>query len=88
MEIKKNRRTSLLFLSQENYLKKMLFTYGMIDSNLVQTSLGSYFRLKSSVCPIVDEEKHEMVRVPYKSTVRCLMYAMVLTRPDIAPAVK
>ena len=88
MEIKKNRRTSLLFLSEANYLKKMLVTYEMIDSNLVQTSLASYSRLKSSQCPTVDEEKHEMVGVPYKSTVGCFMYAMVLTRPDIAPAVK
>ena len=78
----------MLFLSQENYLKKMLVTYEMIDSNLVQTSLASYFRLKGSQCPTVDDEKHEMVRVLYKSTVGCLMYAMVLTRPDIAPAAK
>ena len=56
----------------------------MTDSKPVQTPLASHFRLNSSQCPSTDEEKQEMMSVPYANAVGCLMYAMVLTRPDIA----
>ena len=39
------------------------------------------------MCPTTDEEKIEMSCIPYRSTVGCLMYLMVATRPDIAVAV-
>ena len=87
VEIKKNRKSSLLYLSQKIYLKKVLTTYGMIDSKPVQTLLAFHFRLNSSQCPATNEEKLEMVSIPYANVVECLMYAMVLTRPDIAHAV-
>ena len=53
----------------------------MTDSKPVQTPISSHFRLNSSQCPSTDEEKQEIMSVPY------LMYAMVLTRPDIAHTV-
>jgi hypothetical protein len=36
------------------------------------------------MCPKTQEEIEYMFRVPYSSTVGCLMYVMVFTRPDIA----
>ncbi|KAH9803393.1 hypothetical protein KPL71_001741 [Citrus sinensis] len=33
-----------------------------------------------------DEEKGEMTKVPYVNAIGCMMYAMVLTRPDLAHA--
>ena len=77
-------KSGLLYLSQEIYLKKVLTTYGMIESKPIQTPLASHFKLNSSQCPATDEEKLEMVSVPYANAVECLMYAIVLTRPDIA----
>jgi len=38
-------------------------------------------------CPKTWEEIEDMANVPYASTVRILMYAMVGTRPDITHAV-
>lgn len=48
VEIRKNMKSGLLYLSQESYLKKVLTTYGMTDSKPVQTPLASHFRLSSS----------------------------------------
>ncbi|KAH9668238.1 hypothetical protein KPL70_021339 [Citrus sinensis] len=87
VEIRRNRKNGLLILSQESYLKNVLTTFGMTDSKPVQTPLASHFRLSSSQCPSTDEEKQVMMSVPYANAVGCLMYAMVLTRPDIAHAV-
>ena len=36
------------------------------------------------MCPTAREEKENMVKVPYSSVVGSLMYAMVLTIPNIA----
>ena len=53
----------------------------------VNCPLASHFKLSSSQCPISDEEKNEMQKIPYASAVGSLMYAMVCIRPDIAHAV-
>ena len=87
VEIRRNMKSGLLFLSQESYLKKVLTIFGMTDSKSVQTPLASHFRFNSSQCPSTDEENEEVMSVPYANAVGCLMYAMVLTRPDIAHAV-
>lgn len=55
----------------------------MNNSKAIQTPLASHFRLSCSQCP-AEEEKHEMIKIPYANTMGCLMYVMVLTRPDIA----
>ncbi|XP_075079660.1 secreted RxLR effector protein 161-like [Nicotiana tabacum] len=39
------------------------------------------------MCPKTPEETERMSRVPYRSTVESLMYAMVYPRPDICQAV-
>ena len=50
-------------------------------------SLASHFKLSSKQCPLSDEERNEMKKVPYASAVGSLMYVMVCTRPDIAHVV-
>ena len=64
VEIKRNRKSGFLYLSQKIYLKKVLITYRMIDSKPVQTPLASHLRLNSSQCPATNEEKLEMVSIP------------------------
>jgi hypothetical protein len=46
--------------------------------------LDSHFKISSGLCPSNDEEKDYMFRVPYANVVGSLMYAMVITRPDIS----
>ena len=48
VEIRRNMKNRLLYLSQESYLKKVLTIYGMTDSKPVQTPFASHFRLSSS----------------------------------------
>ena len=52
----------------------------------VLTPLPAHFRLSSQRCPKTDAERAEMSSIPYSSAVGCLMYAMVLTRPDMSYA--
>ncbi|KAH9686815.1 hypothetical protein KPL70_014523 [Citrus sinensis] len=61
--------------------------FGMHDSKFVQTPLANHFKLSTAQCPQTDAEQGKMARIPYSSAIGSLMYAMVLTRPDISHAV-
>ncbi|XP_052295398.1 secreted RxLR effector protein 161-like [Citrus sinensis] len=41
-------------------------------------------RKTGQLCPKTEAEISEMMNIPYTSAVGCLMYAMVLTRPDLS----
>jgi len=83
MEISRHRSTCNLWLSQENYILKMLERFNMTEVRSVSTSLAGHFRLSSSQCPNSQEEENEMSQVPFASAVRSLMYVIVCTRLDL-----
>ncbi|KAH9726310.1 hypothetical protein KPL70_008223 [Citrus sinensis] len=87
VDIRRNKSEGLVFLSQEKYLKKILKNFDMKDSKLVQGPLAAHFKLCNIYCPKSEEERLEMANIPYAKAVGCLMYAMVLTRPDISHVV-
>ncbi|XP_073148775.1 retrovirus-related Pol polyprotein from transposon TNT 1-94 isoform X1 [Henckelia pumila] len=87
MQVHRDRSNRKIWLSQKNYLKKVLQRFNMQDSKPVSTPLPINFKLSSEMCPSSEAEKMEMSRVPYASAVVSLMFAMICTRPDIAQAV-
>ena len=87
VEIEGNQAVGLMFLSQKKYLTRVLYSFQMLNSKPVVTPLTAHFRLSNLQSPKTSEEKLEMEDVPYANAVGCLMYAMVLTRPDISHAV-
>nr|CAN77425.1 hypothetical protein VITISV_041980 [Vitis vinifera] len=87
MEIHGDRALGRLWLSQHNYVKRMLERFNMDNAKPVSTPLANHFRLSTSQCPKTDGEVNDMSKVPYASAVGCLMYAMVCTRLDLAHAV-
>ena len=86
MEIIRNRRNGTMILSQSKYLEKLLESFGMSSNKSIVTLLASHFKLSCSLCLRIDEEICEMTKVSYVNVVGCTMYAMVLTRPDLAHA--
>ena len=47
MEIIRDRKQGTLFVSQCNYLRKVLEKFGMSESKAVQTPLAGHFKLSS-----------------------------------------
>ena len=86
MEISRDRKSGLLFLSQHSYIQKLLRRINMHDSKPVSTPIASHFKLSSSQCPSTDSDFDYMSKVPYSSAVSSLMYAMVCSRPDLSYA--
>jgi hypothetical protein len=78
--------SGLLFLSQQNYVKKVFQRFNMHDAKSVSTPIAPHFKLSTAQCPSIDQEIEYMSRVPYSSVVGSLMYVMVCSRPDLSYA--
>ena len=87
MKINRDRKDRKIWLSQKNYLRKVLRRFNMQDCKPISTPLPINCKLSSGMSPSSEAERMEMSRVPYASAVGSLMYAMICTRPDIAQAV-
>jgi hypothetical protein len=87
VRIQRSRKDKKLFISQEQYIEKVLERFNMNNAKVVRSPLATHFKLSTKQSPSTDEEKEDMERIPYASAVGSLMYAMVCTRPDIAHAV-
>ncbi|MCO5560129.1 hypothetical protein L7F22_013736 [Adiantum nelumboides] len=87
MRITHDCKKRLLYLSQKEYVHKVLDRFNMQKGKALSTPLLTYVKLSKNDCPKSIEEKAEMARIPYASACGSLMYAMVATRPDIAHAV-
>ncbi|WVZ61696.1 hypothetical protein U9M48_011528 [Paspalum notatum var. saurae] len=86
MEIIRDRKSGLLYLSQRGYIEKVLRRFNMHDAKPVSTPLAAHFRLSTDLCPTSDDDIEYMSRVPYFSAVGSLMYAMVCSRTDLSHA--
>ena len=87
MRIQRDRSKKILYLSQTTYIDKVLQRFNMDRGKALSCPLPSYVKLSKHDCPVSDEDKAEMNKLPYASAVGSLMYAMIATRPDIAFAV-
>lgn len=84
MCVTKDRKKGLLYLSQEEYVHKVLERFSMQSGRSVSTPFPTYLKLSKDDCPKSDEDKAVMAKVPYASACGSLMYAMVATKLDIA----
>ncbi|KAH9658981.1 hypothetical protein KPL70_023688 [Citrus sinensis] len=87
MQIIRDRKSKVLFLSQADYVKNVLTRFNMEDSKPVSTPLSTHFQLSKSLEPTTDDDFNYMREIPYSSAVGSIMYAMVCTRPDLAHAI-
>jgi hypothetical protein len=78
MEITRDRKSGLLFLSQHNYINKILYHFNMPNAKKVTSPIAPHFKLPSTQCLVTDEDIEYMSRVPYSSTVGSLIYTMVV----------
>ena len=85
MKINRDRERGKLWLSQKQYMQKVLQRFGIHeDTKLVSTPLAPHLKLSSRLSPTTDEEREYMAKVPYANAVGSLMYAMMCTRPDMS----
>ena len=83
VRIFKDRLKQLLGLSQETYIKKMLKCYHMHDWKPMDAHVEKNLSLSLDMCLKTPNEKEQMSKVPYSSTIGSMMYAMMCMHPDI-----
>ena len=84
MCIHQDRLKKMLYLSQEEYIDKVLQCFNMIGGKALMTPLPSYAKLSKLDCPQSDEERAKMEKLPYASICGSLMYSLIATHLDIA----
>ena len=76
-----------VFLVQERYARDVVKRFNMKGCKPVSTQLELRSQLDSSQPPVSDEEKSEMVNIPYRSVIGSLRYLATCARLDLAAAV-
>ena len=84
MEI--HRDLARYFLSQMNYVEKVLEDFRMQWSKPVSTPLVTHFKNFQKLCQHSLRKKRSTSHVPYSSVVGSMMYAMVCTYSNISRA--
>lgn len=80
INIKRNRETGFIIISQEKYIKLILERFGMSDCKPVQTPMEVNTKFDK-------RPENEDSNFPYTEAVGCLVYLVQVTRPDITHAV-
>lgn len=87
MDILRDRRSKTLWLSQRDYIKKIIQMFQIESSKGASVPISQQFRLSKDQCPKNEAEEKEMSKIPYANIVGSVMYTMICTRPDIAHAI-
>ena len=87
MKIIHDRKQGLIWLSQEDYVKKVLERFNIDNAKPVGSPLATHFKISSNQCFSNEEDKRKMMKISYSLAVGSLMYLMVCTRPDMAHAI-
>jgi Reverse transcriptase (RNA-dependent DNA polymerase) len=84
LKIHRDRNKSILELSQQAYIDKILKRYGMKNYKSENTPVAKGDKFSLVQCQKIELEKSKIHQISYASLIGSLMYAQVCTRPDIA----
>ena len=87
MDIFRDRKHKSIWLSQSDYIARMIRRFRMEDTKETATPLAMHFKLSSDQRPKNEIERREMQAIPYANIVGNIMYVMISTRPDVAQAI-
>ncbi|CAM8934441.1 unnamed protein product [Rhodiola kirilowii] len=83
LNIIRDKRNKKIYLSQSDYLNKVVDKFAMRSAKPASIPLGGHLELTKADCPVTDQEKLKMSNIPHDVAVGSVMYAMLCTRPDL-----
>ena len=84
IEVKRNRETRTLSLSQHSYVETTLRRFHIANCKPASTPMDPNIQLSKAQSPTTTADIADMKNVPYREAIGSLMWAAVGTRPDIA----
>jgi hypothetical protein len=86
IRVTRNRKEKTIKLDHEVQINKTVKQFHMEHSNPAPTPAEAK-KLSSDECPQTEQQRKEMINIPYRSIVGSLQYITLSTRPDISFAV-
>ncbi|CAM8887156.1 unnamed protein product [Rhodiola kirilowii] len=83
VRITRDINKKIMYLSQTDYLDKVLDKFQLKNAKPYLVPLGGHLKLTKHDCPVTDEDKLKMSKVPYDVDVGSIMYGMLCTIPDL-----
>ena len=83
IKIYRDRSKRIIGLSQSTYIDKVLNRFSMQGSKRGFLPMSHGISLSKTQCPMTTDERERMSKIPYASTIRSIIYAMLFTRPDV-----
>lgn len=87
MQIQRDRTKGTIYIDQKRYINDILTRFNMTECNPASTPMDSNQKLTKLMCPQTEEEKNEMMQIPYQEAVGSIMFAAQVSRPDVSFAV-
>jgi hypothetical protein len=84
IKIYSDRSKSLIGLSQDAYIDKILNRFNMQDSKKGFLPMSHGITLSKKQCNMDPDEQERMRAIPYALAIGSIMYAMICTRPDVS----
>jgi hypothetical protein len=78
---------SVVALDLEEYIMKIVDRFGFTALSSIPTPMLHTVKLSARDCPTTHEGKTAMSQYPFRQAIACLMFAMIVMRPDISFAV-
>lgn len=85
LEIRRDRQSKKIVISQERYISRVLERFNMNETNPCATPVEVGLSLEKGSSQ--SKETDMQISAPYRQAVGCLMFAAVVSRPDIMFAV-
>ncbi|XP_073131127.1 uncharacterized protein [Henckelia pumila] len=76
MKIQRNGKKGNLFLSQGDYIAKVLLRFNMQECKSITSPLGQHMKLSAEQSPTDDDQKKEMESIPYTSGVGIMLWCV------------
>ena len=83
MNIVRDRDKGTLFLTQKDYLEKVLKRFQMENSQPVSIPLAQQFKLSKEQCPKSEEERQKMSKIPYARIIGSIMCTLWCVQDQI-----
>ncbi|CAM8928612.1 unnamed protein product [Rhodiola kirilowii] len=84
INIVRDRPKKMMYLSQADYIDKVLKKFSMDGSKPAVIPLGGHLTLSKEDCPKDEAARKKMNLILYDVAVESVMYCMLCTRPDLA----
>lgn len=87
LEIKRDRKAKKTFISQESYITRLMEKFNMQDCKPSAIPADPNTELTNDQSPKSEIEMEYMRKVPFREAIGSLMFAAIVSRPDIMFAV-